>query len=211
MTSEELMAATRDVLRDNKKPPLYSDSTILRALNEAQDRFARLTHSFVESTRTLGLTAGEDLYLLDDDIVLVYSVSLEGYTGRLIRSTEAWLPDTAARGRPQWYTTDKDTQSIRFYQAPDLDYTAILRISRLPAALSLSDPCATCEVKARDQVALADWAAYRCLTQDDPDGRNDNAAALAKARFGEAINLAKAEGYRFNTGRSARARGNRIK
>ncbi len=211
MTPDDLLSTTRRLLRDGVQGRIHDDNDILLYLNDGQQKLALLTHSFVSADRPLGLTTGEDLYALDDDIVQVYSCTLEGYYGRLLRSTEVWVPDATALATPRRYTSDKATQSLRFYPVPDQDYTALLRVARLPQSMTLDDPDQECEVRSHWQLALCDWAAYRCFSTDDADGRNDNAAKLAKARFDTAINTIKGVNYQAARGPSARARGNRIK
>lgn len=211
MTLDDLLAVTRSLLRDHASPPLWSDEIIVMYLNEAQERVARLTHSFVIVNRELEIDATDDIYPLDDDVIYVYSVRLDGYPGRLTGSTEGWTPESGNASRPTRYTTDVETQSIRFYSAPDKDYTAILRAAVLPKKLSVDDLDAEIELKTQHQLALPDWAAYRCYTHDDADGRNDMAAEKAKRRFEECLSEVKRDNYRLSTGHGQRANGLRVK
>ena len=211
MTLADLLQATRNLLRDTHQAKLYSDDELVLYLNDAQNKLALRTHSFVIADSPLGLVDGVDLYPLSTDIISVYSCTLDGYYGRLRRSTEVWMPDGLTEAKPSGFSTDKETQAIRFYPIPDQEYTAILRVAKLPTALTLEDTRAECDVRPHWQIALCDWAAYRCFSIDDADGRNDNSAKLAKQRFDAAINEIKCENYQAKTGPSARARGNRIK
>lgn len=211
MTLDDLLRVTRNLLRDGVQGRIHEDEDIVLYLNDAQSKLASRTHSFVSADKPLGLTDGIDLYPLDTEVLSVYSCTIEGFYGRLRRRTEVWIPDGLMKSRPVEFDTDKETQSIRFNPTPDQDYTALLRIARLPADLTLDDNDAECEVRPHWQLALCDWAAYRCFSTDDADGRNDNAAKQAKARFDAAINEIKRENYQAKTGPSARARGNRIK
>lgn len=211
MTLDDLIQATRDLIRDTKMKYLYSDDELVRGLNEAQNRVATLTNEFVTSTRRLNLEPAIDLYPLDSDILTIYGVTLDGYYGRLTPSTEIWTPDGVSLARPTRYTLDKEQQTIRFYQIPDQSYTAILRCTRLPVPLTLDDSGVECEVRAHRQLMLCDWAAYRCFSTDDADGRNDLAAKQALLRFNQKINEAKRENYQAVLGAAPRARGDRIK
>lgn len=211
MTLDDLLRVTRNLLRDGVQGRIHEDEDIVLYLNDAQNKLAIRTHSFVSADNPLGLTDGIDLYPLDTEVLSVYSCTIEGFYGRLRRRTEVWIPDGLMKSRPVEFDTDKETQSIRFNPTPDQDYTALLRIARLPAALTLDDNNAECEVRPHWQLALCDWAAYRCFSTDDADGRNDNAANMAKARFDTATNEIKRENYQAKTGPSSRARGNRIK
>lgn len=213
MTTDELISFTRyNKLRDRAVPPLWPDDVVVVYLNEAQQRLATMTDSFVEENRELEITAGQRVYPLDSDIVFVYAIQLAGYPGeRLQPSTEGWTPDDNVASRPTRYTLDRAMQSIRFYQIPDQDYTANLRIARLPAPLSLDSLDATPELPEQNEHALMDWAAYRCFTHDDADGRNDTAAEKSLQRFNEHMNKIKRDNYRLRTGFQARAHGQRVK
>ena len=211
MTLDDLLRVTRNLLRDGVQGRIHEDEDIVLYLNDAQNKLAIRTHSFVSAGKPLELTDGIDLYPLDTEILSVYSCTIEGFYGRLRRRTEVWIPDGLMKSRPVEFDTDKETQSIRFNPTPDQDYTALLRIARLPTDLTLDDNDEECEVRPHWQLALCDWAAYRCFSTDDADGRNDNAAKQAKERFDTAINDIKRENYQAKTGPSARARGNRIK
>ncbi len=212
MTLDELIVTSRKLLRDVRPERyLFDDDEILLGLNEGQRKFALKTHYFLRADRTLNLEAETDLYPLDADIITVYSCTLDGYYGRLRRSTETWTPDSYSLAKPEAFTTDQESQSIRFFSAPDKDYVATLRVAVLPPEFSLDELDAECQIPLQWQVALCDWAAYRCYSTDDADGRNDDAAATAKKRFEAVISEAKSAGYRAATGPSPRARGDRIK
>ena len=212
MVLSDLLEHTRGaVLRDVRVPQLFSDQNIVGYLDEGQNIVATRTHSFVSATRELELNTGENVYQLDADIAFVYSVRLDGYPGRLSISTENWTPDDEARARPTRFTVDRETQTIRFYQVPDQPYTAVLRVARRPAALSVDDLDVAIELKAQYQLVLADWAAYRCLSLNDTDGMNNPAALLAKRRFDERVNEIKADEYRLKMSSNNHVRGRRVK
>ena len=130
---------------------------------------------------------------------------------RLAPATENWTPDNTLSTMPTRYTLDRKTNSIRFYPVPDGAYTAILRVARLPAALTLDDLEAEPELDEAYQIGLMDWAEYRCFTHDDADGRNDMAAEKAQHRFDEMVSRAKHDLYRLRMGNQPRAHGNRVK
>lgn len=212
MTGEELLDYTRkDVLRDMAVPCLFSDETVVGFLNEGLQRAAVRTHSFVEDSRELAVVAAENTYALDADVVYVYAVRLDGYPGRLIAATDERLPDDSTLARPLRFALNKESQSIRFYPAPEQDYTALLRVARLPAELTMASLANEIELKAQYQLAIADWAAYRCFSLNDADGVNDAAADRAKFRFNEAVNEVKRDEYRLKIGHNQRVRGNRVK
>lgn len=207
----EALALTRDILRDNRKPYLFSDASIVALLSEAQARVAQTTHYWVETEREMSLEAGEDVYALDADVLLVQSVRIDGYTERLLPSTEAWTPDIAEPARPSRYTTNIATRSIRFYAPPDAAYTALLRVAHRPPALSPDDLEAEIPLPEECQSMLPDWAAYRCLVMNDADGLNEAAAERALTRYMTAARDLKRFVYRSNILPSAVAHGHRVK
>jgi hypothetical protein len=212
MTGNDILDHTRKyVLRDFSVPPLFPDSLVLSYLDEAQQRVATRVHTFVTSTREVSISAGEYLYDLDEDIVHVYSARLDGIVDPLTTSTESWTPNDTTVSRPSRYTTDTETQTLRVYPIPDAAYTLILRVARLPQTLTLDNLDDELEISPRYQLALADWAAYRCFSNDDVDGRNDGAAEKALARFNMAIGEYKRDEYRLRTGHLQRVHGNRVK
>ncbi len=212
MVVSDLLDHTRNnVLRDFRKPNLFPDPLVLGFLTEAQNIVATRTHTFLSAYREISLTAGEDEYPLDDDIVFVYSVRLDGYPGRLSVSTENWTPDNTSESRPTRYTVDKETQAIRFYVCPEAGYTAVLRVARLPVSMTEDTLDDDVELKEQYQLCLPDWAAYRCLSLNDVDGMENQAAMLAKKRFDDAVNEIKFNEYRLKMSSNNHVRGRRVK
>lgn len=211
MTNGELIDLTRVVLKDIPKPHKWSDETIVMYLNEAQEKVSRETLAFVNADTELYVTAGEDMYVLDGDIQMVYRVKLVGSTLQLQASTDSWTPDSDQAGTPSRYALDTASMSLRLYPIPDEDGVAVMRVARYPTGISIDSLDTICEVPVRHQVALPDWAAYRCFTHDDADGRNDKAAELAKARFDGAVREFKHALYRLRTGDARRVSGNRVR
>ena len=213
MKADELLSFTRyNKLRDKAIPPLWKDDTLLLYLNEGQDRLAAQTDYFVDDEVEIALSSGTDVYDLDPAVCMVYSVRLEGYEFvRLQPATEGWTPDCTYTSRPSRYTLDRATNKLRIFPTPDTDYTAILRVARKPEALSLDTLDVDCELPDDMLIAVMDWAAYRCFTEDDADGRNDMAAEKAFQRYNEAMNRFKRDNYRLRMGFGARAHGQRVK
>ena len=212
MTGQDLLDYTRKhLLRDKNTPPLFPNDLLVRYLDEGQQRLVERTHSYVEADREVELSTGETLYPLDADIAFVYQVRLDGFYNNLIDVTESWTPTDTGLMRPNRFMTDTETQSIRFYPAPDMAYTAILRVAKLPAAITLDNLDDELELKERYQLIVADWAAYRCWGNDDVDGRNDGAAVNALAKFNMGVNEVKRNEYRQRTGHLQRVHGDRVK
>lgn len=212
MTGQELLDYTRKhLLRDFNTPPLFPNDLLVRYLDEGQQRLVERTHAYIESDRTLEISANETTYALDDDVAFVYQVRLDGFYNNLVDVTESWLPTDTAVMRPNRFSTDTATQTIRFYPTPDIDYTAILRVAKLPDAITLDNLDDELELKARYHLIIADWAAYRCWGNDDVDGRNDGAAVNALAKFNMGVNEVKRNEYRQRTGHLQRVHGDRVK
>lgn len=211
MTLNDLLDLTRSLLRDTSAPYLWSDDLLTTYLNEAQEKIARATYAFVREDEALAILSAVDTYDLPDYVLMVFRVQLDNEYPPLGASTDGWTPATTETGRPTRYATDSQAQQIRFWPIPDQAYSAILRIARMPTALTLDDPEVDCELQARYQLPLADWAAFRCFTHDDADGRNEQAAQRAKARFDEAVQDHKQDLYKLRVGSATRVGGNRIK
>ena len=212
MKLSDLLQHTRDhSLRDKAVPPIFPDSLVVAYLSEGQQKLAVRTHSLIAATREISLEALEDTYTMDADIVFVYSVRLDGYAGRLSPSTEGWTPENDSAARPTRYTTDKETQTMRFFNIPDQAYTAVLRVAVLPATLSVDDLDADLQLKDQYQLAVADYAAYKCFSTPDADGFSPGEADRALGRFNIAVNELKRDEYRLRTGFNARVHGQRVK
>lgn len=214
MTLSDYLKYTRTyILKDAVKPYFWSDEVVVARLNEALNRVATRTHSFVVDDREISMEVGEDTYDLDDDIVFVNAVTIDvdGKPIRLAPSTEGWTPDASDKARPTRYTLDRASGVIRFHSTPDAIYTATLRVARLPAELTVDDLDSTVEVDRKYQLAPADWVAFRCFNDPDSDGFNPGGADRAEMRFNKTINEAKRDTYRLRTGNTMRVHGQRVK
>ena len=213
MTADEILRFTRyNKLRDRAAPSLWSDETLLRYLNEGQNRFCAQTDYFIEADREATISSGDENVSLDADIQMVYSVRLEGYENtRLQPSTEGWTPDCTYTARPSRYTLERATNTMRLYPIPDTDYTALLRVAVQPTPLSLDDLDSECDLPDDMLLVVADWAAFKAFSEDDADGRNDGAAEKALARYNEGMNRFKRDNYRLRMGFGARAHDQRVK
>lgn len=211
MTTDELLQLVRSQLRDHNVPYKWDDQTIVLYLNEAQEKVCRATLAFIQSNESLPLTAGVSTYDLPEYVQHVYRVHLDGSTGTLGASTDDWTPVDGQQGTPTRYTLDSDTHAIRFWPTPDADTTAVMRVAQFPTPLTIVDMEAQCELLGKYQLALVDWAAYRCFTHDDADGRSDGAAKLAKDRYEESVADHRQDLYRFRTGSALRVSGNRVR
>lgn len=208
MDVKRLLSLTTTLLRDAATPPKWSVEDKLEYLNEAQEIFAAEVQSLVEVNYSLSLTAGEDLYDLDDTVVMVLGARYA--SGSRLRLGSDDRTPYGGSGFPLRYVLDTTTQTIRFFPIPDEDVEITLRVRRAPTPMTSDDLDMECELPKRAQRLLPDWAAYRCWTHDDVDGRNDNAAAMAKDRFDAGVRDLKRKSFRSRTGVGARVHGNRI-
>lgn len=210
MTTDDLLQLTAELLRDTRKPLKWSDDTKARYLNEAQNLVASRTMFQIDDTLEIETEPGVSLYNLDPRVLMVFDAYLPSGIP-LQPSTDAWTGRLEATGIPSRIVFTSAYGKVRLYPTPDLVTTIQLRVARSPTPLTTSALTAESEIPERWQNALADWAAYRCFTHDDADGRNDGAAALCKDRFDAAVREYKAEQYRLQTGNYARANGRRIR
>lgn len=105
---------------------LWSDATLIRYINEAQRRFARLSFIIVDAVTpevvNVTLKAGVDEYILNEAVMSVLSAKVDGATRDLARAGHTVLGDyrtenvitpfdvaqlTQSPGAPQAFTTDE--------------------------------------------------------------------------------------------------------
>lgn len=213
MTLEELLDHCRkQVLRDISTPPLWSHDVMVRYANEGLAKLAERTHYLVDdSNYTLDLEAGESRYDLESDVKMVHSVKLTGFIGYLATCTESRIPNVETGSRPTAFSCDAATGILHFFPTPESTYEAVLRVSRLPKKLDVDAQDDDIELPEEWCLILADWVGYRCFTEDDADGRNDQAADRCQARFYQGLKDIKAAVYRMKMGNASQARGRRVK
>ena len=201
MTGAELLAYTRtDVLRDAATPYLWSDALIYRRLSEAQEIHARRAYSIVDETTTLLTEADTAVYANDATTLFILSATLSTSSTDLRNYTRKAIPShlLTSTGEPRIYTLDEATNKIRLYPVPDAEYTINLRIARLPLAAIASS--STPEIQARYHLDLAEYAAWRCLMDNDVDGQANKAAERHKGDWEQRVSDAKRELYRMQLG-----------
>lgn len=204
MTAQEIIDYTRQyLLRDYALPYLWNDDLLLMRLNDAYERFCRETYVALDNqTFTVSLEAGTDSYELDETILLVKSVRLDGGTTDLVDRTRHQLPDpnTASTGTPIAFATDEAAGYIRFYPTPDTAVDAVdatLRCVSIYPELAFED---TPRIPKRYHASLADGIAARCFMDNDADGENNTAAKNYEDSFEVFLSQAKHDTYRLRTG-----------
>lgn len=211
MTKAELILHLRArVLRDTAKPYLWSDDELAQYLNEAQDQFARRTHQLsdeVSDFTFIETEAGVALYVLDPRIVFVKDVRHTDNGAPLRDRTRGQMRRTVSEGRPCVYTTDSAHKYLRLSPTPDAVYTLDLLVARKPLELLVNDEDVP-EIEEDYHLVLCDWAAYRALRNNDPDGSNTVAAADFRADWELRVRDAKRDVIRLRAGNMPMARNN---
>lgn len=214
MELKELLDELRsNVLRDvttavqaNPANYLWSDATLVRYINDAENKFARRTRCLRDSTTAevveVELEAGVEFYPLHAAVIGVMSArinnipmrrasdgALSGSPGDVTMGTRT--VDTSQIGRPHWFSTDENASTLRVYPIPDEEFAGVIlrmRVERLPLTpLTLSNKTASPEVSADYHLDLLEWAAFKALRNHDADGENMQKANTHRAAFNTAI------------------------
>lgn len=196
MLVSDLLAELRNnMLRDVSRlvggsgDQLWSDTTLYSYINEAYQRFARLTFCIRDMTTAsvtqIALRTGVDQYTLDPSILGVYSVKYNTDLFDLGRIGHAALnyympPDTTfwdinavavlAPGRPMYVSTDESTLRLRVYPTPSPTENGnllYLRVARLPlVTINATNAALTPDILPEYQLYPLEWAAWRALSND---------------------------------------------
>jgi hypothetical protein len=204
VTGAELLALAREILRDETLPYLFSDTTLYRYLNEAPQRMAERSFCIVDDeSYEVSLDASVRSYTLDSNILQVLGARVDGETSPL---QAGFTPLGGAffngsEGMPTRYSMIGGAHKISFYPTPDDTYTVKLVAAVRPSV----DIAATTspEVPAQFHPALADYAASKCLLQNDVDGLNVASAQALGASFLEACRDLKRLVYQYRLGPDA--------
>lgn len=174
---------------------LWTDDRLVSYINQAHIRFCKRTQILRDNTTPtvtqITLVAGQSEYTLDKSVLAVLSVRYNTDTVNLPRASVEIL-DTRAPvnypwfdvntnvalppGRPRAWTTDQAFRTFRVYPAPTAteEGTVIyMRVARLPlVALTVNDTFAVPEVPEEYHFDLLEWAAFKALSNMDPDSGN---------------------------------------
>ena len=222
MNLEALLGELRgNVLRDDAElasgpfDSLWSDETLVRYINDAQQRFARRTLSLRDASTPevtqVTLATGVSSYVLHASVLAVLSARYDTDTADLQRVGRMlvaqiqpvdppWFdPSTAATltpGRPRAVQTDEtlDVDSagavtLTVYPVPtstENGKIVYIRTARLPLTRFTVDSMQDeCELVEDYQLDMLEWAAYRALRNSDIDGHSADADKHEK-RFNDA-------------------------
>lgn len=221
MRTGELLEELREsILRDTStivsgpQDTLWSDESLMRYMNEAEQIFARKTLCLLDGTTDeitrITLVAGQAEYPLSPKVINVFSAGIEGEGKDMVRAghelvdqragaqpltTDIAFGDPVAPAKisecPTVYTTDEDSMTFRVYpEASDKCDGRIvrLRVARLPINdLTLNDLEARPEIREEYHLGMLDWAAYRALSNHDSDAEAGNRADKRKERFEDMV------------------------
>ena len=223
MNLEALLGELREnVLRDDAElasgpsDQLWTDETLVRYINDAQQRFARKTLSLRDASTPevvqVTLVTGVSVYVLHASVLAVVSARYNTDTVDLARVGRAriaqyqpndppWFdPNNVSQmtpGRPIAFSTDeaidadqKGSVTMVVYPTPtatENDLNINLRVARLPLTRFDVDALdADCEIDDDYHLDMLEWAAYRALSNSDIDGHSDS-AEKHKDRFTDAV------------------------
>ena len=207
MNLQELVNHTRcNILRDTAVPSLWTDSEILRYLNQAVKEFAIRTHDIVDDTTPevvdFVTVIGQQVYDLHPSIITVNEVGIVEYDltdpqnpvetnySELHDRTRRQLRRRYSKGRPCSYTAQVRTQSIRLDPIPDAVYNVEMVVARKPLQ-DMSHEKHVPEIDEQYHLNLCDFAAFRCLSNNKPEGADMASGAEFKGLWDLAVRDAK--------------------
>jgi hypothetical protein len=219
MLSDLLDELRNNILRDRSdqisgpSDYLWSDQTLIRYINQAQRRFARMSLCLRDASTpqccTVPLVAGMTTYALDKSVIAVLSAKYPGDPGDIARTGHFQLntyyqPDTyffdpgqlavLPPGKVVAYSTDEETRAddegtrslvtLRVYPTPATPYNTPLALRVVRLPLGpLVDPEDEPEVPEEFHLDMLDWAAYLALRISDHDAGDYQRALAFKQTF----------------------------
>lgn len=190
MTRDRMLAELRERLGDDLQPYKWSQTFLLSALAEGQDKFCEVTGYFTDfSNFTITLQTGIAVYAIPDRVIEILDIwdgtrrlgkYQEDDRGRL---TPDWDPvvSSTQSGRPQRWQADQSTGSITFDRVPTATENGTvfqLRVWRYSLYALDGDgavplvgetPNAEPEIPPRFQRAPIEWAAHKAYTDHDAE------------------------------------------
>lgn len=171
MTGDELVTLTRELIRDEVAPFLWSTETIIRYLQEAEREMCKRTHVLLSTSLSVTFATGVNTATLPANVLQVLSAKVNGETQSLHRARAQHFPmyqNSTTTGTPRCYTTGMGSRRMVVHPVPDADVdvdyvAAIFPLIQFEESDSPSVP------EERHHI-LGSYAAYRCLRTKDPDG-----------------------------------------
>ena len=158
---------------DEQLPYLWSDTLILRYLDEAQIEFCRRTEGIEDSTSsicTLSVPAGADSVAISPKILKVRSATIAD-TGRALEISSIEAERGSFRlfaGDPRTIVLKLNALKAQLLPAPSRDIVVGLDVMRLPLN-RVESPLDETEVDDMHSVALMHYALYRAYSRPDPE------------------------------------------
>lgn len=196
---------------------MWSDTELVRYLNEAHVQFARRTHCLIDDTSdftTFDTVVGQQSYTLDQRIIFI------GEAGLVITNEDGTktyydlrdgarhsVRKTFRAGRPVQLTAQVARHTVRLSPVPDAVYTVVMSVARKPL-YNMANGSDNPEIDEDYQLALCDYAAWRALTNNDPDGANMASAKTFRGQWDLHVRDAKRDIARLWAGANAQARSN---
>lgn len=211
-TVEELVLHTRaHILRDTAAPHLWDTGELKVYLSQAEVIFCRRTHVLVAEDKPFAQVQtepGKKAYDLGKKVVHVYEVLDE--TGRPLRDcSRSGFPKIFAENKPRAFTTARGKNMLTLSPTPDDEYHLSLLVAHLPEqTISQKGDHDEPEIPEEYQHHLCQYAAYKALMNNDPEGSNTVAAAEFLASWEEVLREAKRDVFRQRTPAGATVRTN---
>ena len=194
----------REETMDEQLPYLWSDTLILRYLDEAQIEFCRRTEGIEDSTSsicTLNVPAGADSVAISPKILKVRSVTIAD-TGRALEISSieaerghAHLP----AGEPRTIILKLNAHRALIMPAAERDIVLKLDVMRLPLN-PIESPGDEVELDAMYDGTLMHYALYRAYSRPDPETMDRVRADFFLQSFERACVLANREQSRARKG-----------
>lgn len=191
MTVADLIAEFRDRAFDQKSPPLWTDTQLIRWANDAQREACRRGKLLIDSTDdticSIDYDTVDPVLDLDTRIISIREAIVDGQTipldeyllSRMNELFPGWR--SAAAQFPMGYIKDYGSKQIRLYPQPTQAGTVLLSVVREP----LEDMAKTDEpeLPARYHMSLVEWLLYRAYSLQDPDTCDPQRAQKALTAF----------------------------
>lgn len=199
MKLEELVDYVRSqLLRDAHEPYLWDTQFIVAQLREAEIIFARRTHCLTSDSEDfceLELEPGKTRYKLDSRIIYVQDI-MDADGNQLLPRSRAKLPKSIHPGQPRFFTTDAGHRVLRVHPAPKDPTTIILNVAHKPVyPLSMNIPQRPPEIPEEYHLALTNYAAYKAILTNGPEGADTMAADPFRLLWEESLRDGKREAY----------------
>ena len=161
----------------------WTNEELVSNINEAILQVYRRT-SPIKDIMSLALTGNVDTYLLPSHITKITLVKREDDKSVTEKSLdEVWnLPRKT--GEVLYYSTDINTNNIRFYPVPAIAQNLTLLVYRDPILpLSWTSPTDTPELRAAYHIPMLNYAAYLSYLKDEANANDPNRAAIFLDKF----------------------------